>query len=132
LGNSSVGATPSLPTANISLNNMKNYLDISAIEDWERATEGLKHRFVERYFGDDAEYYWIADEIGSVLYVNDRFFNLSDLVDFLKYGYTANQMFKYYDECLEARTKDLDKPFINIKNWIKLKKQKHECKKNQR
>ena len=86
---------------------------------WQDATEQLKEAFIKKYFGKDAEYYWIADCIGEVLYVNDRFFGLTDIVDFIQYRYTADQMFSYIDYRLDLQEKG-ESP-INIKNW-KLKK----------
>jgi hypothetical protein len=98
---------------------MINYLEISTLKSWEKITQELTDLFIKKYFGKDAEWYWVADEIGGVLYVNDRFFNLSDIVDFLKCGYTPKQMFRYYDYRLENQEKG--KPVINIKNYLKLK-----------
>lgn len=37
---------------------MKNY---SIIKDWETATQGIVDHFVVKYFGKDAEHYWVAD-----------------------------------------------------------------------
>ena len=79
--------------------------------------------FVEKYFGKDAEYYWIADEVGGCLYVNDRFFNINDIVNFIRYRYTPDQMFEYYDKELESKEKGQDY-FPNIKNWKKLNENK--------
>jgi hypothetical protein len=91
-----------------------------ALEAWQTTTNSLMELFVEKYFGKDAEYYWIADCIGEVLYVNDRFFDLKDIVDFIQYRYTADQMFDYYDYRLDLQEKG--KSPINIKNWKRLKK----------
>ena len=99
---------------------MRNYLEISAITNWERVTEELKDTFVDKYFGKDAEVYWIADEVGGCLYINDRFFSLSDIVEFLKYGYSPKKMFNYYDARLRA-SESGDDAFMNIKSWLKLK-----------
>lgn len=98
---------------------MKNYLDISIIKDWEDATTEVANHFVRKYFGKGAETYWVADCIGDVFYVNDRFFNVDEMVDFIKYSYTENQVFKYYNYNLKCH-EDNEVP-INIKNWIKLK-----------
>lgn len=100
---------------------------IMGLQMWEEATESLKDVFVDKYFGGDvSDVYWIADDIGGCLAVNDYFFNLSDIVDFIKYGYSKNKMFAYYDERLNHQMKNEDKdiPFINIKNYIRLKNKK--------
>jgi hypothetical protein len=86
------------------------------LKEWERATENLAQYFIARYFGDGADTYWVADEVGDVLYINDHFFNLSDIVDFIRYDYSKDKMFKYYDYRLEN-----PKLRVNIKNYLKLK-----------
>ena len=91
-----------------------------ALEAWENTTNSLMELFVEKYFGKDAEYWWVGDCIGEVLYVNDRFFDIKSIVDFIKYRYTADQMFDYYD--YELKCHDDNESPINIKNWKKLKK----------
>jgi len=95
------------------------------LNQWEQKTSILGEYFVEKYFGkrEDVEYYWIADDIGGVLSVADYFFNLSDIVDFIKYRYTRKLMFEYYDYALEYHMQKKHKKddyLINIKNYKKL------------
>ena len=94
----------------------KNILKI-----WDNVTDDLAEFFVEKYFGKEylTDWYWIGtqDEDREVLAVGDYFFNLDDIVSFIRYKYTENELFKYYDYALEEK-----KPKINIKNWKKLKK----------
>ena len=95
------------------------------LNHWEEKTAILGDYFVEKYFGEkgEVEYYWIADDIGGVLSVADYFFNLSDIVDFIKYHYTRKLMFEYYDYALEYYTQKKHKKddyLINIKNYKKL------------
>lgn len=77
------------------------------ISNWERETSALALYFVQRYFGKKVEYYWIADDIGGVLEVCDRFFSLSDMVSFIKYKYTWKQLDAYYDYALNLREKNV-------------------------
>jgi hypothetical protein len=91
------------------------------LENWKTATNALAIYFIEKYFGnsDDCDWYWIADEIGNVLYVNDNFFEVNEMVDFLQYKYSAKKMFEYQDyhmKCIEDR-----EVRVNIKNYKKLK-----------
>ena len=99
---------------------------IKYLKDWEEKTAILGEYFIERYFGkrENVEYYWIAEDIGGVLSVNDYFFSLSDIVEFIKYHYSKNMMFKYYDYALEYNSKKKHKKndyLINIKSYKKLK-----------
>jgi len=85
------------------------------LQRWINETKKLGDLFVVHYFGRDAESYWIADDIGGVLYVNDYFFNLSDIFAFLRYRYSKNKMFEYYEyqmKCIEDK-----KIPINIKSY---------------
>ena len=95
------------------------------LSDWENATSELAYAFINHYFGkdEDQDWYWVADNIGDVLFVNDRFFNVSDLVDFIKYNYSKSQMFGYYDYRLELYEKNSKKdsnPIICIRDWKRL------------
>ena len=45
------------------------------LKNWEASTNQIADLFRKKYFGKDAsEYYWIADEIGGVYYINEYFF----------------------------------------------------------
>ena len=91
-------------------------------QEWENATMDLTEYFINKYFGKSKsiESYWIADDIGGCLVVNDYFFNLGDIVDFIKYRYTPTKMFEYYDYALKAH--ELGAEYVvNIKNYKKMK-----------
>ncbi len=88
------------------------------IKQYEQACNKIAQYFIKRYFGKDTENWWIADEIGSVLHINGYFFDMKDIVDFIKYKYTRNQMFEYYNYDLKNREKA--ETSINIKNYKKI------------
>lgn len=96
------------------------------LKNFDKATDALAKVFVEKYFGkdykEDDDYYWIGinDEDREVLSIGDYFFNLDDIVNFIRYKYTEKEMFKYYDYRLDNDTRN--KYLTNIKNWKKLKK----------
>ncbi len=104
-------------------------LQKAVIEQYEDACNSLRDVFIEKYFGKktETEFYWIADQIGGCLYINDRFFSVEDLVDFMKCNYTADEMFLYYDKRLES-AEGGDDAYINIKSWKKLCKSKSQKK----
>ena len=94
------------------------------LKEWEKATNELVDYFRKKYFGNNAsDFYWIADQIGGVYTINDYFFNLSDIVDFIRYKYNEKEMFFYYDYSLDKSMKG-QKGTINIQNWKKLKNDK--------
>ena len=92
------------------------------LQNWEKATQEITDYFLEKYFNEKdykPDWYWIGDEIGYVIDVNQFFFSLEDIVNFVRYNYSKKDMFDYYDLRLEAQIKE--KPFANIENWRKLK-----------
>ena len=90
------------------------------IKNYEKAVQELAKYFAKRYFEKDYEMYWVADCIGDVLYINDRFFDMDEIVNFIKYDYSADNIFKYYDYRLDCHEKG--KTHINIKHYLKLLK----------
>ena len=108
---------------------MKQNQTKNSILFWEIATNIIKDIFVKRYFGKDlSDVYWIAGEVGTVLVVNDYFFSLDDMINYLRYHYSSKMMFKHYQYVLdismknsESKNKFEEYP-INIKNYKKLKK----------
>ena len=94
------------------------------LKQWEEETEMLTEYFVERYFGKDADWHWIANHVGGCLEVGDRYFSLSDIVEFIKYKYTYKQLAEYYDYRMDEGMKKNPKPPICIRDYKKLKKAK--------
>ena len=90
------------------------------LTEWEIETQRLAEYFVKRYFGKDAECYWIADDVGGCLEVADRFFSLSDIVEFIKHKYTYKQLAEYYDYRMDEGMKKNPKPPICIRDWKRL------------
>jgi len=95
------------------------------LKSWEYATERMANHFMSKYF-KDPDYYWIGDKIGEVLSVNDYFFDLNDIADFLRYNYSIDQMFAYEDYRTGIEQRRLGKKpphqeeILSIKSWKKL------------
>lgn len=80
----------------------------------------LGEEFADKYFGKDSERWWIAEEIGGVLYINDHFFSLGELMDFTRFSYSKKAMFEYKDYQMECHEKN-ESP-INIKAFRHIEK----------
>lgn len=95
-----------------------------ALHDWEHAAHVLAHYFTARYFGNAATgLHWVADEIGGVWCVADYFFDLSDMVAFVRYSYSHKMMFEYYDYRLANYEADY---IISIRDYKKLTSKQYE------
>jgi len=93
------------------------------VQLYEEVCDLVARKFAKKYFGKDADYYWIADEIGGVIEIADRFYSITDMVEFIRYKYSAKMMFRYYDEKLDADMKGKEFPY-NIYSYKKLCKNK--------
>ena len=101
------------------MSNMKKKREKSvSLTEWEQATQRLAEYFCVTYFETGAEMWWVASEVGGVLCINDHFFDINDIADFVRYGYSREEMFEYYEQRL--RWQELRKEVINIKSWIKM------------
>lgn len=88
------------------------------LKAWERETSNLAEYFSARYFGNGVtDSYWVADDVGGVYVIADYFFSVNDMVDFIKYSYSKENMFEYYDYALE----NFGKNPICIRDYKKLK-----------
>ena len=91
-----------------------------AIEEYNAICDRIVQIFVNKYFEDgDVKAFWIADDIGGVICINDYFFSMSDMLEYMKYKYTYLNMFEHADYCLDCAYKNISP--TNIKNYKKLK-----------
>lgn len=98
------------------------------LEAWEVETNILAHEFARKYFGKCSDIWWIAEQVGGVLVVNDYYFNLDRILDALHYKATRKQLFDYYELELEVGMKKKFKEKsvtemigYNFKNYLKMK-----------
>lgn len=99
-----------------------NFTTDEALQLYEGSCQQLAEAFVRKYFRiknwKNYAIYWIGDQVGGVLAINDYFFDTNQMADFIRYKYTIKKMFEYMDYRDEFYTgEDLyDKP-INIKAY---------------
>ena len=95
---------------------------MTPLNQYIKACNDLGKQFARKYFGKNVDQWWISDEVGGVYVINDYFFDMNTIADFIRYKYTRNDMFAYYDYSLkEYEKKEKDRVIINIKNWRQLK-----------
>ena len=100
------------------------YSSIPIIHNYQKVCESVVREFLSTYF--PTEHYsaddWIGEEICGVLNIGDYyFFGLSEMVQYLQYEYTRDQMFARYDMVLVQAQQTNGITVPNIKNWLKLK-----------
>ena len=88
------------------------------IDQYEFASESIAKFFCKKHFQGD-EHHWIAGDIGGMIEINDHYFNVMDMLQYLKNQYTSKQLFHYYEEALKAHEKRYFIP--TIENYKKLK-----------
>lgn len=96
---------------------MTREIELHRISKWEKVTQALVDEFVLKYFGEDADAWWVADRVGDVFHVNSYFFDLSYMMTALKLNATFEQIVDYYDLTLEAFSNK--KKIGNFENYIK-------------
>lgn len=92
------------------------------LENWIAATNELAIAFIERYYVsdcpiEDIDWYWVAQDIGGCLNVNDEFWDMNDIVNAFKYNAPKKKLFEWYYYCLDMAEKN-ESP-INLKNYVR-------------
>lgn len=90
-------------------------------EDFKDVVKRYSQAFVDMYFtfddGSVAETWWIAQEFGGILTVNDYYFSLDDIRFCVNWGIPWDTVSEWYDYCVRVGTIDKGIPTPNIKSW---------------
>jgi hypothetical protein len=93
------------------------------LKAYYKAIEDLTKLFCKKYFNEDYKYDkedWVGRDIGGLICINDYCFNMSNIEEAIKYNATEEEVFGYYDYCLEKALSKKDKePPVNFRNYIK-------------
>ena len=80
------------------------------INKWKLLTEEITDIFIREYFeisNEDININWVSDDIGGIFEFSDYFFSFTDILECYKHKITKEQLFLWYDYCLQE-------PYINI------------------
>lgn len=107
------------------------------LKQFENSIEAFKDYFLKRYFEEEpTDLWWVGDMIGGVLCSNDYFFDVDEMIDFVRYDYSIDDMFNYKDYALDIAMKaDINEKMENksrticIRDWRQLKKKDTKRKK---
>jgi hypothetical protein len=102
----------------------------SEIDKWNELTNQITEQWIRLYFDvdaeDEVEYYYIGGSIGEVFEFADYFFSFSDVLNCYKHKITKEQLFSWYDWCLENHPVNISLAKFIISPEEKAKKeQKH-------
>ena len=105
------------------------------IKNYEIAVQALADKFAKKYYGKDYEMWWVGDEIGDVLFINEFYWNVDRIVEALKENPTEDQLFDFYNYEIECSMNGEEvginfrsflKMFGNIEAYIEYKKNRNE------
>lgn len=75
------------------------------LDKWETFTNKLMEHFIKKYFEvddtSDVDFFWINEDIGSVCFINDYFFDMNDIKFCLKNNVEVSKLFDWYNYVLE-------------------------------
>ena len=83
----------------------KNYEDL--LFAYYRACEALTEKFIKIYYCDphtpvgDMDWFWVGDDIGGVLFVNDDYWSFEDVKVALAYEIPKNTLFAWHSDSLD-------------------------------
>ena len=101
---------------------------VKELIEWEKVSQKLAKFFIKKYYGDDlSDCWWVGEDIGGVLVVNDDFYSLDRIVDAVKFDATYDQLCDYNDyemECID----DKKEKTINFRNFVKLNRHENHKK----
>jgi hypothetical protein len=98
---------------------------------YEQACNELVWSFISKYFiGEElkkehVEWWWVGDGVGTVVAINDYFFDMPMIYKSMKLNVDSKLLFEYYDYALECYQNN-KRPEYNFQNFISLKDKNYE------
>ena len=71
-----------------------------------------KHGFFDDETGEYSEYDWVADDVGTILEVADRYISFDDIRHDIDNAIPKDRFFEWYDYCVENESK------INYRSFL--------------
>jgi len=89
------------------------------IKNYEIAVQALAEAFAKKYYDKDYDIYWVGDEIGEALHINDEYWGVDRIVEALKENPTEEQLFDFYYYEIECRCEQ-EEVGINFRSFLKM------------
>ena len=98
------------------------------IKEWERLTNQICEGWIKELWefeeGEEVDWEWVNDDVGSIFYFADYYFSFSDVLEYYKLGVTKEQFLNWYDWTLCQSMELL--PTMNLATFIKKPQEKEE------
>lgn len=92
-----------------------------AVKQYESACWDVALAFMAKYYkGVECDYWWVANEVGECLHVNDSYWNMDVMHTALKINAPVGKLFDWYEHSTDPNA---DK--INLIHFCKRKKNVH-------
>lgn len=102
------------------------------IERWEKLTNKITAKWIKEYFELEEDDYigadWISSCVGGVFTFSDYYFNFSDVLDCYKYNIKKEQLFSWYDYCMDNPNISISLSTFILSPQEKIKKEQKEQK----
>lgn len=106
----------------------------SLISKWGNLTNEITENWIKEYFeleeDESVDFYWVADDIGTIFEFADYFFNFSNVLDCYKYNISKEKLFLWYEYCLEEQFVNISLAKFILSPEEKAKKEKESLQKS--
>ena len=108
----------------------------SLISKWGNLTNEITENWIKDYFeleeDESVDFYWVADDIGTIFEFADYFFNFSNVLDCYKYNISKEKLFLWYEYCLEEQFVNISLAKFILSPEEKAKKEKESLEKSRK
>lgn len=112
---------------------MQTELIEQSVAKWKELTNSITELWIKKYFelsDEDCEegvdFYWIANDVGTVFEFADYYFDFGNVLDCYKYNITKEQLFSWYEYCLENQKINISLAKFILSPQEKLEKEQKE------
>ena len=106
------------------------------ISKWGNLTNEITENWIKEYFeleeDESVDFYWVADDIGTIFEFADYFFNFSNVLDCYKYNISKEKLFLWYEYCLEEQFVNISLAKFILSPEEKAKKEKESLEKSRK
>lgn len=75
------------------------------IKQWQKLSNQITETWIRNYFeiekDEELDYYWVAEDVGSILCFADYYINFNDILKCFTLNISREQFFNWYHYCLE-------------------------------